>query len=65
MNPALAEGEIRWQHDKNIQVKQTIIAQQNLLRKLGKEGAEPPNDESAKQICDAVNVMDGTILMPW
>jgi hypothetical protein len=62
MNPALTEAEIQWQRDKNNRLKQKIIAYQILLRELGKEGAEPPIDESAKQIHDAVNVMDGTIL---
>ncbi len=62
MNPALAEVEIQWQRDENRQLKWEIIAQPILLRKLGKEGAEPPNDKSAKQIRDAVNVMDGAIL---
>jgi hypothetical protein len=62
MNPALAKVEIQWQCNESNQLKQKMIAQPILLRKLGKKGTEPPNDKSAKQICDAVNVMDGTIL---
>jgi hypothetical protein len=61
MNLAMAEVEIQWHHYENNQLKQKMIAQQILPCKLGKKGAEPPNDKSAKQIRDAVNIMDGTI----
>jgi hypothetical protein len=45
MKSALAEEEIRWQLDENNQLKQKMIAQQILLRKLGKKGLEPSKDK--------------------
>jgi hypothetical protein len=61
IKPALAKVEIQWQCNENNRLQRKIIAQQILLHESGKGGAEPPNDKSAGQTRDAVNVMDGTI----